>query len=379
MSPTKPNRKPWLKWILLFAFWTILGLAFAGQLYLSRSKIGDPVTWSFALGRALADWYAFAILSIPAIWIARRFPLAGPGRMASVMIHLAAGAMFSVAWMLLRAAIEHWQSRGELYPVEFGAAFSRALVATFFFNFLIYWGVVVVQHALDYYGKFHEREVVTAELEMRLAEARLQALQMQLNPHFLFNTLNAVSSLMQKDVEAADRVIAKLSDLLRYTLESTGDQEVSLHQELDFLDRYLEIQQTRFAGRLVVQRTINPAVLHGSVPNLVLQPLVENAIEHGIAPHAKVGQIRLRADRRGDCLELEVEDSGRGLPKNGELRDGVGLANTRARLQQLYGTAQSLELSNAAEGGMLVRITIPWHAAGEVAQPKAGGRKKAHG
>lgn len=383
MALPRPHRRIWIKWILICAFWTMLGLAFAGQLYLSRSKIGDPVTWAFALERALADWYIFAVLSIPAMAVARNFPLAGSNRVQSVMIHLTASAVFSMAWMVLRAAVEHWQSRGDLFPVEFSAAFSRVLVATFFFNLLIYWGVVVAQHALDYYWKFHEHEIVNAELETRLTEARLQALQMQLNPHFLFNSLNAISSLMHQDVEAADRMIAKLSELLRYTLESTNEQEVSLRQELNFLDRYLEIQQARFGSRLVVRHDIQPETLDSRVPNLVLQPIVENAIQHGIAPHARPGQIHLRSARRGDRLELEVWDNGNGLPKHKPQRDGVGLANTRARLQQLYGAGQSLELRDGPEGGLVVRIVIPWRpTAGSPTPPptpaEAAETKKAH-
>jgi sensor histidine kinase YesM len=173
-------------------------------------------------------------------------------------------------------------------------------------------------------------------------------------------------------------MIARLSELLRYTLESTGEQEVSLGQELAFLDSYLEIQRARFGERLVVQREISPEALAGRVPNLVLQPLVENAIQHGIAPHARVGQIRLRAARRDDRLELEVQDNGSGRPKMGPLRDGVGLANTRARLQQLYGAAQSLEMTDAPEGGMVVRISIPWRLAGEASAPPDA-TKRAHG
>jgi len=355
------SRKRWSQWIVPFAFWTVLGLAFAGQFYLSQSKIGDPVTWRFALARALADWYVFAVLSIPALWVGRRFPFAGAGWGLAAAVHLGASGVFSLSWMVLRAAIAHWQSRGELYPVTFNVALSRALVATFFFNLLIYWGVILVQHAFDYYAKFHERELHTVELEARLAEARLQALQMQLNPHFLFNTLNAISSLMHKDVDAADRMIARLSDLLRYTLESTEEGEVSLQQELNFLEGYLEIQLGRFGDRLTVQREIDPQTLQARLPNLLLQPLVENAIQHGIAPHARPGQIVLRAVRRDNRLELQVQDNGGGLPGKGLLREGVGLANTRARLQQLYGPAHGLELSNAPEGGVVVRVSLPWH------------------
>ena len=356
MALTGMIRKLWPKWILLFLFWTIIGLGFAGQLYLSRPNIG----WGFALGRALADWYVFAILSIPTLWVARRFPFAAGQWRLALVAHLISSALFSLSWLALRAALEHWRTRGDMEPVTFSSAFNQALVATLFFTLLIYWGIVVGQHAFAYYRKFHEREVKSAELETHLTQARLQALQMQLNPHFLFNTLNAISSLMHKDVEEADRMIVHLSDLLRYALESTEAQEVPLRQELDFLDRYLQIQQARFGDRLAVRREISIETLDAHVPNLVLQPLVENAIEHGIAPHARAGEVVLRARRRDDRLELEVQDNGAGLPADKPLVDGIGLSNTRARLLQLYGPAHELQLTNGGGGGLVVRISIPW-------------------
>jgi signal transduction histidine kinase len=354
-------RKLWqLKWVWFVLLWTVLGLAFSGQSYLSNSKAGDPVSWSFTVKRELANWYVFAVLSLPALWVARRFPLAGTRWKVSIAVHVMASLLFSVSWMVFRAGIAHWQTRGDVYPVAFTDAFSRALVATLFFNQLIYWGVVIVQHAIDYYWKFHERELHTADLETRLTEARLQALQMQLNPHFLFNTLNAIAALMHKDVEAADRMIVQLSDLLRYALESTESQEVPLRQELDFLDRYLRIQQARFGERLSIQRQISPEALDALVPNLILQPIVENAIQHGIEPYARPGIITLRATRANGELELQVQDNGTGPSKPVSSRAGVGVANTRARLQQLYGEHQRFEMRKAEEGGMLVRILIPW-------------------
>ena len=359
-------RRVWPQWVLVLIFWTLLGLAFGGQLYLSRSQIGAPVSWSFALQRSLADWYVFALLSLPVLGLARRFQFNATNWGRALPLHLASGAAFSFAWMAVRALLEQWQTRGELQPVPFSAAFDRALVATFFFNLLIYSGIVLVQHAFGYYSKFNERERHAAALEARLAQARLQALQMQLNPHFLFNTLNAITSLMHRDVEAADRMIARLSDLLRYTLDSTGVQEVPLWQELEFLDGYLEIQRTRFGERLSVRREVDEATLDALVPNLVLQPLVENALQHGIAPHVRPGVLVLRAARREGQLELEVRDNGDGLPDGPRPREGVGVANTRARLQELYGSAQSLELINAPEGGLLARVTLPFHSAGSV-------------
>src|SRR6266851_5442556 len=329
---TDPVKKSWLKWLALFALWTFIGLSFASQHYLSQSKIGRPVTWSFAVSRALADWYVYALLSVPALWLA------------------------------LRAEVEQWLSQKSLTPISFAEAFSRALVALFVYNLLIYWVIVSISHAVEYYRKYQERELGAAELEKRLAQAKLQALQMQLNPHFLFNTLNSISSLMHKDVEAADRMIAQLSDLLRHTLESSDAQEVALEEELDFLRRYLDIQQTRFGERMKVEMEIAPETLAARVPNLILQPLVENAIRHGIAPRAAPGRIVLSAQRQGEWLELEVRDNGEGLPENQPPAEGIGLSNTRARLQQLYPQRFRLRFGPALEGGLAVRIQIPFRA-----------------
>src|SRR4051794_31891293 len=308
-----------LRWVLAFLLWTLIGLCFAGQLYLSRAKIGQPVSWGFAIGRALSDWYVFALLSIPALWLARRFRIERGHWITPVFIHILGSIVFSIGWMLVRAIIERWESALTDNPVSFSDAFSHALVATFFFNLLIYSVVVSISHTASYYTKYQDHALQTAELEKRLTESRLQALQMQLNPHFLFNTLHAISALMHKDVEAADRMIARLSDLLRYALESTNDQEVPLHQELAFLERYLEIEQTRFGDRLLVHKQIDPATLNVQVPNLILQPLVENAIRHGIEPHARRGEIYLAARRDNGYIYLEVRDNGSGLVNN----DGV--------------------------------------------------------
>jgi two-component system, LytTR family, sensor kinase len=371
-------KRPWLKWLMALALWTMIGIAFAGQLYLSRSNIGFPVTWAFAMSRALADWYVFALLSIPAFWLARRFHIARVGWYRNLLVHLGASALFSLAWMFLRAWMEEWLTRGSSDPTTFSAAFSHALMATFSFNLLIYWVIVSVSHAIGYYRKFHERELRTSELEKRLAQAKLQALQMQLNPHFLFNTLHAISSLMHQDVEAADRMIAHLSDLLRSALENVATQEVQLRQELAFLDSYLEIERTRFGERLTLRKEIDPATLDGLVPNLLLQPLMENAIQHGIEPHARPGIIELRACREHGMLHLQVRDNGSGIQTAQALQEGIGLSNTRARLQQLYGDAHRLTLANGPDGGLEVTVRIPWRTmTGESQQEAASEKEKA--
>lgn len=343
------------------AIWTLIGLAFAGQSYLTRAEIGSPVTWRSALGRNLLDWYIFALLALPVLWVAKQIPLELADWRRRVTIHVAASIVFSFLWMVLRASavtlLQLNEARGSL---DFWTTFKYAMVATFFFNVLIYWGIVSVSHTMRFYRRDRERELRTAELETRLTQARLQALQMQLNPHFLFNTLHAISCLMHKDVEAADRMLIRLGELLRYALESTEEHEVPLRQELNFLDRYIEIEQTRFGDRLKVEKRIAAEALDALLPNLLLQPIIENAIRHGIEPHSRAGRIEISAARAGDSLQLEVQDNGKGLPSGGELEEGIGLSNSRARLQQLYGVSSHFELQNAPGGGLTVKIMLPW-------------------
>jgi signal transduction histidine kinase len=367
-----PLQTSLIRFALGFGVWTLIGLAFASQLYLTQSKLGNPVSWGFAAGRALADWYVFAVLSLPAFWIARRFPLEAGLWPRNAGIHFLCSTVFSLSWMFLRAGVQTFQLQADDGLSTFEAAFRHALFATFFFNLLIYWVIVSVSHTFQYYRRFHERELRSADLEKRLTEARLQALQMQLNPHFLFNSLHAISSLMHKDVEAADRMLARLSELLRYALESTDAQEVSLKQELKFLERYLEIEQTRFGDRLSIQKQIDPGATDAFVPNLILQPLLENAIQHGVEQQARPGIIQLSARRQEDRLLLEVRDNGAGLPPGQSLVEGVGLSNTRARLQQLYDGSHRFLCQNAPEGGFVVSVTIPFRTS-QAVTPKHGG------
>jgi len=355
MTINNALQRRWIKWLLGLGFWTLIGLSFAFQFYISGAKAGLEISWKQAVSYALGDWYVFAVLSIPVIWLARRFQFEAGSRASSLLIHLPASVLFSLAYMVLRAWIGTWQS-----DATFVEAFQPLLVKTWHFNLLIYWVIVAVSFAFDYYGKFRERELRAVELEKSLAQARLQALQMQLNPHFLFNSLHSISSLMHRDVEAADDMIARLSDLLRAALDSSETQEVALQEELKFLQRYLEIEQIRFGKRLTVKMEIAPDTLEAKVPNLILQPLVENAIRHGIEPHAKAGVIELRSTLADGRLVLEVLDNGGGLKNAAAIDEGVGLSNTRARLRTLYGEDHHLELRNAPTGGLQVRLMIPF-------------------
>ena len=218
-----------------------------------------------------------------------------------------------------------------------------------------------MNYALLYYRESRERAVRASQLEMRLVEAQLKTLQQQLHPHFLFNTLHAISALMHRDVEAADRTLMRLSDLLRLTLERLGEQEVTLDAELDFLRRYLEIERTRFADRLVVRYDIQPETLDALVPTLLLQPLVENAIKHGVARKSGAGHIDITARHDHDKLWIEVRDDGVGLSEDAltALQKGIGVSTTRARLQHQFGADYRFEFHRLAQGVGVV-VAIPW-------------------
>jgi LytS/YehU family sensor histidine kinase len=287
--------------------------------------------------------------------LARRFHFEAGNAARSLLVHALGSVVFSLAYMAVRAWVGQWQS-----AATFEEAFKPLLVKTWHFNVLIYWVIVAVSQAFEYYQRYRERELHAAELEKGLAQAKLQALQMQLNPHFLFNTLHSISSLMHKDVEAADRMVMRLGDLLRAALESADTQEVTLRQELALLEQYLEIEQIRFGSRLTVKKKIDVDVLDAQVPNLILQPLVENAIRHGIEPWSKPGCIVLGGYRIDNQITLSVADNGAGLLNQKPIEEGVGLSNTRARLRELYGKEHDFELRRGPDGGLLVQLTIPY-------------------
>ncbi len=355
------KQKRLLKWMLGALLWTLIGLSFASQFYVSSLKTGQPVSWAAAIGWSLGDWYVWGLLSIPVLFLARRFHLEGPRWGSSLAIHLCASAVASLVYIFARASIGQWQSRGHGAAATFVETFSPLLAKTFFFNVLIYWGIVCAGHALDYYRQFRERELRAVDLEKSLAEARLKSLQMQLNPHFLFNTLHAISALMHKDVDAADRMVAQLSDLLRRALDSGDEQEVSLRREIDFLERYVAIEKTRFGKRLAVEMNIAPETREALVPNLLLQPLVENAIRHGIEPQRREGKIDIESRREGDELIIEVRDNGGGLPA--QWTENIGLSNTRSRLGQLYHANHRFDLRNRESGGLAITVAIPFRLA----------------
>ena len=261
----------------------------------------------------------------------------------------------------------------------------QATLLYFDWEMITYWALVGLSHALLYYRESRGRALRAAQLEIKLAESQLTRLQQQLHPHFLFNTLHAISALMHRDVEAADRMLMRLSDLLRMTLENLGQLEVSLQTELDFLEKYLQIEQTRFADRLTVRFDVQPETRDIRVPSLLLQPLVENSIKHGVAKKAGVGHIDISARRDGDKLLIEVRDDGAGLSEDAltALQKGIGVSTTRARLQHLFGADFRFEFHRLNEGVAVV-VAVPWRTellppgVADERQPPAGSAEPDH-
>ncbi len=344
-------RKLALHGVLIFGGWTLYALLIASQNYFSRAY-SARIPMRPALTYALSDSFAWAVLTPLILLVAGWFLIRGRNWWWTIPVLFVSAAVFSALHLLILLPLLPLAG----YKMTSGNVQSITL-ARFQSDIVTCCVLIGLRHGIDYYRQFRTRERQAIQLESRLMQAQLEMLKMQLQPHFLFNTLHAISTLMYRDPEGADRMIARLSDFLRLTLESAGVQQVTLKREMEYLDKYLEIEQVRFAGRLAVHRAIDAGALDLLVPNLVLQPLVENAVRHGIAPRASGGRIDIRAHCADQRLTIEVSDDGVGAA--GEIREGVGIANTRARISQMYNSRASLELASRDSGGFVSRLTIP--------------------
>jgi two-component system LytT family sensor kinase len=380
-------RAHWRLWVCVLFGWTLVGLTFTLNYYLFSDHyvaiFRQPPTLREMLVWELPYWFLWAALSPVVFQLTRRFPLER-GRLARhafahvvacVVLSLAHRAVYLLAGWLLHVAVYRQL-----------ASLSTVFNFLFFFNlqtgFMSYATILLVAYAIDYYRRHQQEELKISRLEAALAQAQLettqaqlQALKSQLQPHFLFNTLNSISTLLDDDKDAADRMLARLGDFLRLTLENSGAQEVTLREELEFLRCYLEIERVRFADRLAVNFEIESGALDALVPNLLLQPLVENAIRHGIVARRGSGVIGIGARLDGATLTLGVTDNGPGLRARGEdapgSRQGLGFALTRARLERMYGARQRLRLAEADGGGLEVKIELPFTASRPLASDDA--------
>ncbi len=358
------------RWIGLYVgAWTVLALLSAAETYVSLSLRGPGASagldWGrlfLSLERSLEEWYSWGLLSLGIIQLGRRFPFPSGRRWRWCLLHgtssvVANGAFAALYAMLVRG---QYSIEGQLFT--FGGAFQKVALGYFLFNVSMYWLVLLAQQGWHHYQQARQRELQAAALATELVRARLETLRMQINPHFLFNTLNTISALVHENPEGAERMIARLSELLRRTLDHGDTQEVPLREEITFLQGYLEIEQMRFPDRLTVVFEIEPKAQEMLLPQLILQPLVENALRHGILPREEPGRVEISARvADGDTLELRVRDNGNGLPAPylAPEHEGIGLRNVRSRLAHLYGAAQSLNVRNLPEGGVEACLRLP--------------------
>lgn len=309
-----------------------------------------------ALRHQLGMWYIFGLLAFFVIALVRRYPVRRGNLLTRIPVYMAASVIYSALhtamFYLPTVALSFFWSE------EF-----RLLAVRYYpFNSFVFLCTIAMNYGAEYYRRAQNRKLRAAQLEARLVESRLQILKMQIQPHFLFNTLHSIAALMYEDVDASHEMLTRLSDLLRETMKSAHKQEVTLAQELSFLEHYVEIQKMRFGDRLTFTMDIEPETRQAMVPNLILQPFVENSIQHGIAIHERHGKIELSAKLQEHKLRIEIRDNGPGLSRrvDAPASAGLGLSNSRKRLEQLYNGNHLLELTDADNGGLVIRLEIPY-------------------
>ena len=337
-----------LFWLAVLAGWTLLAVVFAVSSSLTYALTYQPPRWGLTFALALTEWYAWALLTPVVAWLGRRLQL----RRGAWLRHALVLAAIGLPLAMLKVAITRMARDAAGVRQYF-------LLSNLTLHYLIYWGIIAVVHVQAYYRGERERELRASRAEARLADARLQLLRMQLHPHFLFNTLNAIAELVHESPPKAERMITGLSQLLRETLDSGAADLVPLGRELELTARYLDIQRARFDDRLTTRIESEDADRSALVPIFILQPLVENAIKHGIGAHRGAGRVDVRVHRDGNRLVLRVEDDGQGFDLEA-LREGIGLSITRERLQAVYGSAHEFGVTTAPSGGAVVRVVLPF-------------------
>ncbi|HEV7425128.1 MAG TPA: histidine kinase [Thermoanaerobaculia bacterium] len=358
--------------LLIFAFWTFIATLSA------VNRVLDPRGFGFRLSSQAGsialeyiESWIWAVITPAVFLLTQRFPIERSRWLRRIGALLLIGIVIAIGVDLIMdfARIEVLAGVPSRRPRVF-SPIDAILRLRFVNQLIVYLAVLIAGYARNFYLRdvTRQREAVVlearaAELQAQLAAARLDALRMQLNPHFLFNTLHAVSALVERDPAGVRKMIARLSELLRHTIEARGADEVPLRDELEFLRRYIEIMEIRFQGRLQVTVNAGDRALAALVPNLILQPIVENALEHGASRASGQGEVTIDAKVDGDDLIVTVQDNGPGLQSNDE---GVGLRNTKARLDQLYGDPASLTLTSPSGGGVLATLRLPYHTAADL-------------
>lgn len=354
---------------ICFPIWTVFGLFFFTQGVTQKVFTGDPSPWWHHLAGWLIGAHIDALITPGIFWLSARLPLERRKWLGHASLHLVFSVCFAIVGLGIESIIFYALGLFPSLMKTLTISFVALLILSFHQNILTYWLLIGIEHALRYYRGYQERrqqalrlEVQASELKTQLMRAQLSALNMQLQPHFLFNTLNAIMVLVRQEKSLeAETMLARLSDLLRCVLEDVNSQEVSLAKELKYLRLYLSIEEVRFQDRLRVEVTAAPDVLDAAIPYMALQPIVENAVRHGICRSSSAGRIQIGASRHGSDLEIRIQDDGPGLIGSSSASGpGIGLSNTRARLQQLYGDRAHLTIGNAHPRGALVTVVLPF-------------------
>ncbi|MGH7543539.1 MAG: sensor histidine kinase [Gemmatimonadota bacterium] len=350
-------------WAAVLVIWTIPVLISAGIVVENQARQGAPVPFWRALVWVTPYWYTWAILTPFVLWLGERFPVVGEKRRRIyVPLHLLFSLFFAGSHLL--GELVGLQFTELSHPaISFWQRYRRLVQFYLEQDVLLYGAILGIGYGLDYYRRYLESSRREERLRSQLMETRLLALKTQLQPHFLFNTLHSISALVGSDAPAARRMLAGLGELLRRTLDSEGVQEVAFEEELVNLDTYLSIERERFPDRLEVELLVDDQVLNARVPNLVLQPLVENAIRHGISERASGGRVRIEARREADRIRISVVDDGVGVGEDG-LREGIGLRNTRERLTEMYDGRQTFRVFRPEAGGFGVELILPFQDSG---------------
>ncbi len=363
------HKSAWIVWVASFAVWTFIALMSAFSMYRFDLLFWKPTSFWEQLQIPLVNDLIFAAFTPIVLHIGLRYPIERSNWKWRSLAYCGGAFVFTSAHALVRMLVYPVVDNmtKKTFPIGwslFGRLFLYGLPDLCFY---VYLPVVVIAHAIWYYREYRDREVRAAQLETRLAQAQLKALKSQLQPHFLFNTLHSISTLMLTNVSAADTMLVRLSDLLRMSLDNNTVQETTLNREMQFVNGYLEIEKMRFGERLRVTCQVDTETLDARVPHLLLQPLVENAIRHGISRRTEGGEIQITATRRDDDLYLEVSDTGPGFSPNPEwnAKHGLGLNATRERLRVFYGDRQRLDIHSTPDRGTTVRVQIPFNS-GEI-------------
>lgn len=354
----------WRVWAISFGGWFGLSILYTLWYCTTEMAYGNTVQVRSTLFIALLNDLILAALSPFVFWGALRYPIERRNWKTRVPLHFVASLGYAALHAASRILLYPVRNpRGGIYPL--GWWLFAEMFAYVFFDDVVgaYWPIAGLAHLVTYYRDNQEKKLRAAALEKELVQAQLASLKMQLHPHFLFNSLHAVSTLMRKDVRAAEEMLTSLSELLRMALDHVSDQEVSLKSEIEFARRYLAIEQTRFEDRLTVKFDIDSRALDAQLPNMILQPLVENAVRHAIVPFTRSGTIEVTANRDGDSIVMTVRDDGPGIGGNAPKQLGMGLRNTLSRLRHLYGEAYDLQFLDSPGGGLTLRLQVPFRTA----------------